>query len=317
MFRNKIHTMNNNDYDMDMDTLDVYSTTWKYYLEHYRKKRNWNVENWVKQKSQKFNEYLKKHGLSAAVVSVSGGIDSAVVYALLKYTQALPDSNLRKVVPLSQPIHSSNWALDRARELCCNYVEDLIVIDQSEFHTQLVTKIGRSSNNSVSVNGSNDFTTGQLKSYMRTPVNYYMAQLLTQEGFPAIVAGTGNRDEDEYLGYFCKYGDGAVDVLFIEDLHKSQVYEVAEYLNVPKSIIDAAPSADLWPGQEDEIELGIPYDFVEFYVGYFLCLSETAQNNLKKTLLLESYTEFDKFSKKCDEMYKRNKHKLSGPVKLM
>jgi NAD+ synthase (glutamine-hydrolysing) len=296
-------------------------STWKTFLEHYRNTRDWQVENWIHQKSQKFNDYLKTHGLSAAVVSVSGGIDSAVVYSLLKYIQNMPNSNLNKVVAVSQPIHSSNWALDRARELCDVYLDNMVIVDQSGFHTQLVASIeGYFSNNDASFENdhtrTHTFAAGQLKSYMRTPVNYYIAQRLTQDGFPAIVAGTGNRDEDEYLGYFCKYGDGAVDVLFIEDLHKHQVYDVAKYLNVPASILHAAPSADLWPGQEDELEMGVSYDFVEFYVGYFLQLSKTEQTGVKSQLSEESYQEFQVFSQKCDELNRRNQHKFAGPVKL-
>lgn len=48
------------------------------------------------------------------------------------------------------------------------------------------------------------FANGQLRSYMRTPVNYYVAQLLSNNGAPSIVLGTGNYDEDGYLRYFCK-----------------------------------------------------------------------------------------------------------------
>ena len=48
------------------------------------------------------------------------------------------------------------------------------------------------------------FAKGQLRSYMRTPVAYYTAQLISQSGFPCIVMGTGNMDEDGYLLYFCK-----------------------------------------------------------------------------------------------------------------
>ncbi len=36
--------------------------------------------------------------------------------------------------------------------------------------------------------------------------------------------GTGNQDEDGYLGYFCKAGDGCVDIQLIADLHKSEVW---------------------------------------------------------------------------------------------
>lgn len=104
------------------------------------------------------------------------------------------------------------------------------------------------------------FADGQLRSYMRTPVGYYAAQLLSSHGFPCIVVGTGNLgmylatdcclelDEDGYLLYFCKAGDGVSDVQLIADIHKSEVFKVAKELNVPKSVLEAPPSADLWEG---------------------------------------------------------------------
>lgn len=108
-----------------------------------------------------------------------------------------------------------------------------------------------------------------MRSYLRTPVNYFVAQLLGQEGYRCIVLGTGNFDEDgyvmvmvvvvmrRYLCYFCKAGDGVVDVQVIADLHKSEVFQVARHLNIVKSILNAPPSADLWEGQTDEEELGM------------------------------------------------------------
>jgi hypothetical protein len=52
-----------------------------------------------------------------------------------------------------------------------------------------------------------------------------------------------------YLLYFCKAGDGTVDLQLIWDLHKSEVFAVGAYLGVPESILVAPPSADLWEGQ--------------------------------------------------------------------
>ena len=40
------------------------------------------------------------------------------------------------------------------------------------------------------------FAKGQLRSYMRTPVVYYVSQLISQAGNPCVVMGTGNQDED-------------------------------------------------------------------------------------------------------------------------
>lgn len=148
---------------------------------------------------------------------------------------------------------------------------------------------------------------------MRTPVNYYVSQLLSQET-PCIVMGTGNKDEDGYLGYFCKAGDGVVDVQLIADLHKSEVFKVAEYLKIPDSILKAAPSADLWDGQTDEDEMGISYDFVELYTGYYLQLNDSDKEITLNNLSEDAKKEFLDSEKKAVDIHRRNSHKLSpGP----
>ena len=151
---------------------------------------------------------------------------------------------------------------------------------------------------------------------MRTPVNYYLSQLLNQSGIPSIVIGTGNKDEDGYLCYFCKYGDGAVDLQLISDLHKSEVYKVAKYLNIPESILTAKPSADLWEDQEDEEELGFTYDFIELYTGYYLNLSDNEKEIFLGELSKTANEEFIESETLCRNIHERNKHKLNGVINL-
>ncbi|MFQ5848996.1 MAG: NAD+ synthase [Candidatus Binatia bacterium] len=78
----------------------------------------------------------------------------------------------------------------------------------------------------------------------------------------ALVLGTSNKTE-LLLGYGTLYGDMASAINPLGDLYKTQVWTLAEYLGVPKVVVSKKPSADLWPGQTDEGELGFSYREVD------------------------------------------------------
>ncbi len=82
------------------------------------------------------------------------------------------------------------------------------------------------------------------------------------EAFDGLVIGTGNKTE-ALLGYTTLWGDMACAINPLGDLYKTQVRELAAYLGVPEQIISKPPSADLWPGQTDEGELGFSYAEVD------------------------------------------------------
>jgi NAD+ synthase len=74
----------------------------------------------------------------------------------------------------------------------------------------------------------------------------------------ALVLGTSNKTE-LLLGYGTLFGDMASAINPLGDLYKTQVRQMASHLSVPAAIVGKAPSADLWQGQTDEAELGVPY----------------------------------------------------------
>ena len=80
-----------------------------------------------------------------------------------------------------------------------------------------------------------------------------------------LVIGSGNRSELA-VGYFTKHGDSGVDILPLGNLVKAQVRDLAEYLGVPREIIDKPPSAGLWEGQTDEDDLGFTYDQLDSFL---------------------------------------------------
>lgn len=290
-------------------------------LDSIRKERAFDADAWITKKCTLFNDYMRKCGLKGCIVNLSGGVDSAVTLGLMQRAASQKDSPITKVLAISQPIHSSAWAFNRADECAKAFKAELVTFDQTAVYDALKKLIDAQ----LSIEG-NAFAAGQLRSYLRTPSVYYAAQLLSSQGTPTVVMGTGNKDEDGYLAYFCKAGDGVVDVQLIADLHKSEVFTVGAKLGVPDSILLAAPSADLWDAQTDEEELGFPYDFIELWT---TILDRTGDDGSDAGKLKaevekaagaavgdEAWAQFQEWGKKAVQIHRRNQHKLNSPINL-
>jgi NAD+ synthase len=91
----------------------------------------------------------------------------------------------------------------------------------------------------------------------------------------SLVLGTSNKTEI-LLGYSTIFGDNASSINPLGDLYKQQVWQLATYLDLPARIVDKKPSADLWPGQTDEEELGFDYPTADevLYLMFNLGLSD-------------------------------------------
>ena len=282
-------------------------------LQEVRARRNFDVKKWIAEKCEMLNEYMRRSHLKGCVVNVSGGIDSAVITMLAKHAQTLPNSPITRIVGILQPIHSTESIWRRGELVTKAAGVEQIIVDQTSVFDMLAPLVEQP----LGLNGEDKacvFGRGQLKSYMRTPVAYYTCQLLSSSGCPSIVLGTGNYDEDGYLYYFCKPGDGTSDVQLIHDLHKSEVRKVARELNVPAAIIEAPPSADLWAGQTDENELGFSYDFTELFVELFYSPEE--RDKWIQTLDAENKAQWDDWAQKCETIHRRNSHKAAWPINI-
>jgi NAD+ synthase (glutamine-hydrolysing) len=295
------------------------------HLQNYRTSCGFNVEEWTQNKATLLNNYMTLHKLSACVVGCSGGIDSSVTFGLCKFAQNMEGSPIKHIVPVLMPMNLHKKSYHRAIELCDLFKVTPVINPIELTATRINQDLGGNMMNWLNKeepkegghsNSVGEFAYGQLQSYLRTPHLYFTAQIMSERGFPAIVMGTGNKDEDGYLAYFCKAGDGVVDVQLINDLHKSQVYQVGQYLKLPASILEAKPTADLWDGQTDEDEMGVSYDFVELFTGYFLNLDESQVVSFRESLSSEALLEFTSNGKLCSDIHNRNKHKLNGIVNL-
>lgn len=274
-----------------------------------RQKRNFNPKEYIEQKSNLLNEYMNKYGLKACVIAISGGIDSAVVLGIVKKASEQTNSPIKKIVPMLLPILKStgvtnqNEATNRGKELCEKLDLKPYIIDL----TSVNNEIRKSLEPVIEIKGE-DWAKGQLGPYSRTPVLYYTTSLLNQEGFGAIICGTTNKDEGAYLGYVGKASDGMVDVQVISDIHKSEVYQVAHELGIPKSIIEATPSGDMYDSRTDETVFGASYDFVELYLNY-LNMEDSEKEKLISSLDEKSKEQFDFYAKNLENLHKYNLHK--------
>lgn len=97
----------------------------------------------------------------------------------------------------------------------------------------------------------------RIKHRLRMIMWYYHAELRNY-----LVLGCCNKTE-KLVGYFVKYGDSGSDIDPIADLYKTQVRELAEYISVPKEIIEKRPAPDLIPGMTDEFALQMSYEKID------------------------------------------------------
>lgn len=262
-------------------------------------------------KTQKLNNYFRESGLKAAVVAVSGGVDSALVLQLVHYAASLPGSPIARIVPVLLPVFDPNAATGqdsataRGAELCKQLGLEPLIIDLTPAHQSL----SRAVSGSFAINGGH-WAMGQLVAYSRTPALYYITSLLSQEGLPAVLVGTTNYDEGAYLGYFGKASDGMVDLQLISDLHKSEVYSCAKYLgNLPISILNVAPTGDMYDGRLDEEVFGAPYEFVELYLRL---KRSSAVSHFTSRLPPKDAAIFTRWSHNLEELHRYNAHKYLG-----
>jgi NAD+ synthase len=182
-------------------------------------------------------------GFSRAVVNLSGGIDSAVSYALS--VEALGPGN---VLAIRCPYQTSSPdSLEHAQ----------VLIDQFGSLSKTIPITGMTDALIALEPGISDIRKGNIMARARMIVAYDQS-----EEFRGLVMGTGNKTEI-LLGYTTLFGDAACAINPIGDLYKTQVRQLAQALGVPEAIITKPPSADLWKGQTDEGELGFTYAEVD------------------------------------------------------
>lgn len=184
--------------------------------------------------------YVENSGCKNVIIGLSGGIDSAVTAILCK--GALGKKRTKCIF---LPDETTPELDDKHQKLITD-----------EFDLKCETKDITSLVKTVSENcivSPNKYALANVKARVRMVLLFEYANM--NDG---LVCGTSNKSE-LLLGYFTKYGDGGVDIMPIGDLYKTEIYQLAEYLDIPEEIINKPPTAGLLKGQTDEKDLELTY----------------------------------------------------------
>jgi NAD+ synthase len=194
---------------------------------------------------------MRQAGFERLVVGLSGGVDSATVAFLA--ARAIGADNLLAVrmAYRTSSVASETDALRVVEALGCR-TERVEITPMVDPMLDLIADpdepVGSDTLN---------VRRGNVMARQRMIVLYDRSA-----AFDALVIGTSNKTE-ALLGYGTLHGDMAAALAPIGDLYKTQLRAVAGELGVPEEIVAKPPSADLWPGQTDEGELGRSYDLLD------------------------------------------------------
>jgi len=212
-------------------------------------------------------DYFYKSGFSKAVLGLSGGIDSAVVCALA--AEALGPQNVLAVLMPSKysTDHSIKDAVDLAENLGCKH-EVVAIKEITDAFDHVLAP---------SFKGL-PFNVAEENIQARSRAVIVMA---FSNKFGYVLLNTSNKSEAA-VGYGTLYGDMAGAISVLGDVYKTQVYELARYINrereiIPESSIVKPPSAELRPGQKDSDSLP-DYDVLDKLLYQYIELKKSSRD---------------------------------------
>ncbi len=235
------------------------------------------------------SDYVRKNGFHEVIVSVSGGIDSALVAAL-----AAESLGPERVHCVSLPSRYSSEATRRdgqqlAEGLGCDFREiGIEPIVEASLEVLAPSFAGREP----------DLTEENLQARIRATL-----VMALSNKFGWLLVATGNKSELS-VGYATLYGDMAGGFALLKDVFKTDVFRLARHLNeragrdlIPQSIVDRAPSAELRADQLDEDSLP-PYPaldrVLEAYVEQDRSLEELAGDGFDPDVVARAVAMIDR-----------------------
>jgi NAD+ synthase len=236
-------------------------------------------------------------GAAVAVIGLSGGIDSTLTASLA--AEALGSGSVYGLV-LPSTVNSEQNMGDAER-----VASELLDIEYDIIEIQPLVDAVLETNPNVSADASDDEQTrvavGNMRARLRAVLSYFEANRRN-----GLVLGTGNRSEAA-VGYFTKYGDGAVDCHPIANLYKGQLRQLARHVGVPEDLAGKTASAELWADQTDEGELGVDYETLDSILALHIDGPLSATGAARELGVDRSVVE------DVRELYERSEHKRQAP----
>ncbi|MHC4944707.1 MAG: NAD+ synthase [Planctomycetota bacterium] len=189
------------------------------------------------------NRNIHAAGFERAVLGLSGGVDSSLSLTLA--TAALGSENVRALFMPYRTSHpdSKRHAILIAEKTGVDLIEEDIS-PQIDLYYQRYPE-------------ADEIRRGNKMARERMTILFDHSA-----AFNGLVVGTSNRTEI-LLGYGTLHGDTVSAINPLGSLYKTQIFDLAEYSDIPEEIVKKPPSADLWTGQTDEGELGFTYKDVD------------------------------------------------------
>jgi NAD+ synthase len=199
-------------------------------------------------------DYKNQNNINGYIIGVSGGIDSAVTSTLCAKTGL---KTLCLDIPIKQNLSEHSRAKNHIKWLKEKFG---ISVYSNAMDLSNVFKEFEKIMPEEKIKFLKTHALANTRARLRMLTLYYFASLNNY-----VVVGTGNKVEDFGIGFYTKYGDGGVDISPIADLSKSEVYELAEHLEIGNKIIAAKPTDGLWDdNRTDEEQIGASYDEIEW-----------------------------------------------------
>jgi len=208
--------------------------------------------------------YLEHQRLHTAILGLSGGIDSAVVLGLLVKLIKQHDSPLKKVIAYFLPSIFTSEESYTAVSLLKEYVEKEGVDDKVAIHVYKLENLVNVDDINEMIKRFPDFVKDSklAKQNLQARLRGLFLSTVSNAIPGSLVIACGNKSEYA-MGYATLYGDMVGGLAPLKDVYKTEVFKLAEELNIPEFILTRKPSAELDYDQVDEADLGVSYSILD------------------------------------------------------